>query len=303
MPPQDSRSEYARRMHRVLEHVDRHLDQPLDLETLAGVANFSAFHFHRVFSAWMGETLADYVRRRRLELGALRLATDPRASVLQVAIAVGFNSPEAFTRAFRGRFGMSPSEWRKQDRKNRQADRKPGQDSRAPTAQRDTSLNRTGEARMNVKLIDRQPAHVAYLRYVGPYGEPVSRFWQETVYPWMLTNNLVGRPRYGVSHDDPSITDARKCRYDACVEVEEGWTGSGSYNETMIPGGRYAVARFEGTATEINETWKSLLRDWLPESGMQLDSRPFFEYYPTDATFNPKTGAFEAELCIPVVSL
>lgn len=73
MPAHDSRSEYASHMHRVLETIDRQLDQPLKLETLAGVAHFSPFHFHRLFSAWMGETLGDYLRRRRVEPDRRRL--------------------------------------------------------------------------------------------------------------------------------------------------------------------------------------------------------------------------------------
>ena len=77
-------------MHRVLEHVDRHLDEQLELEVLASVANFSSFHFHRLFTAWMGETLGDYVRRRRLEMAAQRLIAQPRLPVLQVALSVGF---------------------------------------------------------------------------------------------------------------------------------------------------------------------------------------------------------------------
>jgi len=107
MAVMDSRFEYVARMHRVVEHIDRHLDEPLDLETLAGVANFSSFHFHRLFSAWMGETLGEYLRRRRLEIGAQRLATQPRIPVLRVALSVGFGSSEAFARAFKARFGKS----------------------------------------------------------------------------------------------------------------------------------------------------------------------------------------------------
>lgn len=57
-------------MHRVIEFIDYHLDEPLELDALAAVANFSAFHFHRLFTAWMGETLGEYVRRRRLEVAA-----------------------------------------------------------------------------------------------------------------------------------------------------------------------------------------------------------------------------------------
>ena len=111
--PPDSRVEYERRIHRVMDHIERHLDQPLDLETLAAVANFSAFHFHRLFRAWTGETLGDHLRRLRVEKGALRLLTQPRLMrVAEVALAVGFGSGEAFARAFKSRFGATPSAWR-----------------------------------------------------------------------------------------------------------------------------------------------------------------------------------------------
>jgi len=65
-------------MHRVIAHIDEHLDQPLDLHKLADVAHFSPFHFHRIFAAWMRETLGDYLRRRRVEVAAMRLASQPR---------------------------------------------------------------------------------------------------------------------------------------------------------------------------------------------------------------------------------
>ena len=91
---------------------------------------------------------------------------------------------------------------------------------------------------MNVKLVDRQPAAVAYLRHVGPYGLGISQFWDETVYPWLQTNNLMGRPLYGISHDDPGITAPEKCRYDAAVEVEPEFVGAGHHLKTTIPGGK-----------------------------------------------------------------
>ena len=69
-----SQSEYDRRLHAVIEHIDRHLDEKLDLASLASVANFSPYHFHRLFHALVGEPLGDYVRRRRLELGEGRQA-------------------------------------------------------------------------------------------------------------------------------------------------------------------------------------------------------------------------------------
>ena len=129
---------------------------------------------------------------------------------------------------------------------------------------------------MNVKLLDRQPTTVAYLRHLGPYGAPLSRFWQDTVYPWMVSNDLLNRPRYGISHDDPGITAPEKCRHDACVEVPANFVAAGKSFLTTIPGGKYAAASFYGTASAIGAAWSSLLRDWLPESGLQLDARPCF---------------------------
>lgn len=282
-------------MHRVLEHIDRHLDEQLDLETLAAVANFSSFHFHRLFTAWMGETLGEYMRRRRLEIAAQRLVAQPRLPVLQVALSVGFGSTEAFARAFKGRFGTTPTGWRAGQVSNR--------DQSKSKADQDTEPPARNHGRMKVTIVDRQPTPVAYLRHVGPYGKSVSEFWMHRVDPWMETNGLYGRPRYGISHDDPGITAAEKLRYDAAVEVPEGFAGTGDYQKTVIPGGKYAVGRFRGSDLAVGEAWSWMLREWLPASGMQLDSRPFFEHYPVDADYDGKTGDFDCEICLPVTPL
>src|SRR5690349_20016632 len=168
-------------MHVVVEYIDRHLEEKLDLETLAGVAHFSPFHFHRLFGALMGEALGDYLRRRRLELAAVRLRSQLRVPVLDVALAVGFGSAEAFTRAFRSRFECSPTEWRKS--KHDQMARKAGQAPRL--TRRKTGGSRKQEPVMNVRLIERKPQAVAYLRHTGAYGPAIGRFWMETVAPWM----------------------------------------------------------------------------------------------------------------------
>jgi AraC family transcriptional regulator len=297
-------------MHRVVEYIDRQLDQPLVLDDLAEVAHFSPFHFHRLFAAWMGETLGDYLRRRRVEVGAMRLASQPRAAVLDVALSVGFGSAEAFARAFKARFGESPTAWRAQQAAQRSANGNPGQGIRkigqaaaGRVAQHRVSSTPDVETLMNVKLVTRQPVTVACLRHLGPYGEPIPQFWRDTYYPWAVTNGLLGQARYGISHDDPSITSPEQCRYDACAEVAPDFVGSGGAFKTSIPGGRYAVLEFKGSGEQVGAAWAALLRDWLPSSGLQLDARPCFEYYPTDAECDPQTGAFACQICIPVVPL
>lgn len=282
-------------MHRVLEHIDRHIDQTLELDALARVANFSPYHFHRLFAAWMGERLGEYMRRRRLEIAAQRLVAQPRLPVLEVALAVGFGSTEAFARSFRTRFGATPTAWRQAQVRNRDQ-LKRNLDQALPSPGEDDGL-------MKVKIIDRQPTTVAYLRHVGPYGAEISHFWMTKVGPWMQTNDLFGKPRYGISHDDPGVTDADKLRYDAAVEVPDKFVGAGDHQVTVLPGGTYATARFKGTDEDVGEAWNWLLRDWLSGSGLQLDARPAFEYYPVDASYDAATGEFECDICVPVTPL
>lgn len=285
-------------MHAVVEYIDRHLDQKLDLGALAAVASFSPFHFHRLFRALMGEALGDYVRRRRLELAAIRLRAQG-VSVFDIALGVGFGSPEAFTRAFRARFGCSPTQWRKS--KRGQVARKAGQ--AGGKAKRKNGGSRIKETAMNVTIIERPSVHVAYMRYTGDYGPAIGRFWMETVAPWMATNNLFGRERFGIGLDDPSVTKPSQCRYDACAASPEGEVLTGNPHHKVIPGGKYAAMPFEGTGAEIGAAWDALLRDWLPKSGLQLDSRPFFEHYPVDGRYDAKTGRFTCNICIPVAVL
>ncbi len=308
MPSNPGLHEYALRLHRVLAHIDRHLDAPHDLHELAEVAHFSPFHFHRLFTAIMGETVGDYLRRRRLEVAAMRLAVQPEVSVFQIALGVGFGSAEAFSRAFRARFGAAPSVWRRRGglatfRKIDQTDSKDGQAPPAGLPDLERILNQTSDTPMIVTLIDRPEVAIAYLRYTGPYGPAVARFWQERYYPWAVTNQLLDRPRYGISHDDPFITAPDQCRYDACAEVPADFNVQGAAFKTTLPAGKYALHRFKGTDQEIFGSWTRLLREWLPASGYQLDNRPSFEFYPPDAGYDPATGVFECDICIPVAPL
>ena len=156
---------------------------------------------------------------------------------------------------------------------------------------------------MNVEIIDRKPTPIAYMRHVGAYGPRISAFWQTEVYPWMVTHGLLGQARYGISHDDPKVTAPEQCRYDAGCEIPADFMATGSAHRTLIPGGKYAALNFKGTPAQFETAWESLLRDWLPGSGLQLDNRPMFEFYPRDSTYDAATGVLTCKLCVPVMPL
>jgi AraC family transcriptional regulator len=95
----------------VMKYIRQHILEPLDRETLAAVAGFSIPHFHRVFTAHVGESAISYVRRLRLERAARKLRMGA-VDITEVALAAGYDSHAAFSKAFKQQFGLSPSEFR-----------------------------------------------------------------------------------------------------------------------------------------------------------------------------------------------
>ena len=151
---------------------------------------------------------------------------------------------------------------------------------------------------MKITLVERQPVRVACLRYTGPLGEPVARFWRKEVGPWLADHGLLDCARYGLPLDHPDTTPADSCRYDACVAMPMGLAIPGA-SETMIPGGRFAVTVFKGRAAEIGAAWGSFVGAAL--SSHRFDpARPAHEHYPRGASLDSRTGVFSCELCLPL---
>jgi len=103
--------EYSDCIADVMRYIREHITEPLDRETLAAVAGFSIPHFHRVFTAHVGESAISYVRRLRLERAARKLRRGA-VDITEVALAAGYDSHAAFGKAFKQQFGVSPSEFR-----------------------------------------------------------------------------------------------------------------------------------------------------------------------------------------------
>jgi AraC family transcriptional regulator len=295
MRPDPNRLEYEKRVNRVIDHVRDHLAEELPLEHLARIAMFSPFHFHRVFRTTTGETLAAFVQRQRLERAAVSLIHHPDQSVLAVALDHGFASAAGFARAFRGHFGMSATEWRaggaRRWSKRGKPIRKTGK-AKAPGSGQDRP--------MRVVIQELPACRVAYMRQVGPYGPAgIPALWNR-FRKWIGTHGLAADSlRIGIGHDDVWVTPPGKCRYDACVVLPPDFEGDRLVNVMELPGGRYAMSPYAGTAHRISQAWDGLYRSWLPDSGYEPDDRPCLELY----RGNPQAGnpaRFRADLCVPV---
>ena len=155
---------------------------------------------------------------------------------------------------------------------------------------------------MNVHVRQVPAHHVAYMRYVGPYGpHGIPELWSR-LRTWMESRELPLETtvRLGVAYDDPRITAAEQCRYDACVVIPPDFPPDRWVNVMDIPAGRYAVWEFTGSAREIGDAWDRVFRAWLPTSGYQPDDRPCFEVYRGAPDAEATPGTFRCDLCLPV---
>ncbi|WP_332774671.1 AraC family transcriptional regulator [Polaromonas sp.] len=326
MPPSPllptPRNTYIARINRVVDYISAHLVDTLDLATLADVAHFSPWHFHRVFQALTDETLADCVRRLRLEAAAQRLLATPAQPALHVAMEVGFASAEVFSRAFRAYFGVTPTAWRRgawrdwtahhqhELRKIHQAQRKANQDA-THTLFKDKAIWPAGlvtperTIAMQVELKTLPALRLAYMRNTGPYGPGIGQLWQRFG-AWCGQHGMMNprRKMYGISQDNPEITPADKCRYDACIEVDDAFKPQGEVGVQSFGGGRYACGRFTGKpGSDVHDAWTYMFAQWLPQSGYQADDKPALELYEENFVMDPDTGAFSCLLCVPVRAL
>jgi len=323
------RQEYVARINRVIDHIDAHLGDELGLAELADVACFSRFHFHRIFSAMVGETVTDYVKRIRLQNAASRLINNPRDSITEIAVACGFSSPSVFARSFREQFGVSASAWRSgvgrvsehhapdgrrartagtPDRNAGQADSKHGDATDAPLLHPREHLSDDRRKHMAVQAqsieVKQLPElHVAYVRHVGPYnriGEAFGRLMR-----WAGPRGLLRFPEtksLAVYRDSPETTEEGKLRSDACITVPEGTKVDGEVNLMRIPGGKFVVGRFEIAGDQFGEAWNALMGGWLPGSGYQPDDRMCYEVYLNDPEQHPEKK-FIIDICEPIKPL
>jgi AraC family transcriptional regulator len=163
MMKEATKNSYTERMLKVLVHIQNHLDEDLSLEELAGIACFSPYHFHRVFTGMVGEGLAQYVRRIRLQRAAHLLRSN-QTSVTDLAFGAGYETVESFIRAFRKLYGMTPTCYRQ-----RMAFKVQGLDD-APEDLK-ALLQRKGKIQMEVKIVKQDKKRLAFVRHVGPYAD------------------------------------------------------------------------------------------------------------------------------------
>lgn len=272
--------DYRARVARVVAAIIADPMAEFSLDDLARLANFSPFHFHRVYAGVVGETVAATVRRVRLAF-ATRLLTGSHESITQVALAVGYDSPQAFTRAFREFTGQSPRAFRQQMKQ-------------AFVAAEMTPLLPGDPTLPAVAIVERPARQLRALRHVGSFATIPHTHRQLR----LRAGPRVISEKWGASFGSPQ--HAGRFRYYAAIASPDPWPENSDIETLEIPGGRYAVHRLVGPYTRINAAAQAIYTRWMPASGYEPDDRPTLEHYLDTSSRGIAPAALRTDLFIPI---
>ncbi len=262
---------YRSRMQRVLTYLDQHLDADLDLDAASAVAALSKWHFHRQFTAFFGLSVQRYVQLARMKRASYQLAYRNVSDVTTVAMDAGYQAPDAFSRAFRQRFGQSPSSFRSA----------PDWDAWISAFDPlDTARSKrmhTGFTFADVTIRDVPPTPVAIMEHRGDpstLGATLQRF-----IAWRKAANLPPstHPTFNVWRSERRPASPADYSLDLCVGTEKPIDAKDEdVKSGVIPGGRCAVLRVIGNTDNLEPAALYLYREWLPASGEEARDFPLY---------------------------
>lgn len=298
------KEEHIQRINKAFHYIEQNLDSALSLTAVAEVAHYSAFHFHRLFRLMTGESLNQYINRKRLEKCASILFRHQEQSVAEIYLKYGFTSNSSFTRSFKKHYGMSPTDFRRLS---------PDGYSKIGITESKNGQNQAYFQKylysidelikwiiMNAKPEIKEVPDMT-LAYVTQIGDPGLDEAFNKLIKWARPKGLMDDPEVKllkVYHDSFKVTDAQKVRMSAAISVENPIKPDGEISPMKLSPGRCIVANFEITPDQFEKAWTSLFV-WMNEHGYaKADIEPF-EVYHNNFNEHPEKKC-KVDMYIPV---
>ncbi len=286
---------YLSRIGKVHNYVNENLNKKISIAELANVANFSSFHFHRIFQALMNESVNNYINRIKLEKATQKLSYTDKP-ILDIALDCGFSSTATFSRAFRNYFECSPSHYRKKGLPK---------DSRIckniPTV---SEYICTMNDEQTVIIKELEFKKIAYITVYNSFEEGKVLKFLKLIIDWAKQVNVYKQGDIlGMSLDDVMVTPKDKYRYLIGITIPEDFVFTHSQIKSMsIPKSKYAISKVNGTIENVINSWNYLYNTWLINSDYEPNHLYAFEKYLDKEKANDWSN-FDLEIALPIKSL
>lgn len=294
-PAQKYSAVYEQRVYAAMDYIEANIAGDLKLEAVASSADFSPFHFHRVFTAFTGQTIAQFASRIRIERAAALLLRHPSRTISQIGADCGFATPSAFSRSFKAHYSTTPKGWRDRGGVWSEGEGMASPDEQLKGKRQRVAVVETDPGRVwnlihpnlraaSIAIEHLDEVDVVYVRSTGPYAgseELFARlFGQVRAWAHAVRLDPDATSHFALYHDAPDITDEELLRVSACMQIPRSVSPEAPMGRLSLAGGTYAVARFELGVADYGEAWQGVLGDWLPASGFEPGDGVFFERFP-----------------------
>ena len=277
-------NDYIQRINKVVAYINDHLDESLDLKTLAEVAALSEFHFHRVFKALKGESIGAHISRLRIEAAA-RLLRYSALSIEDIAFNIGYEAPAALSKAFKNQYGITPTQYRTN---------KDIYIMKKEIINPDLALKAP-------KIIELEPKNLIYVALTGKYGtldygKAYEQLWAVVKSQKLFTKGIES---ICVSYDDPKITEASLQRSEVSLAIHKPAHPEGEVSCKTLEGGKYAVFFYQGSYSYLSAVYDAAMR-WVIDSEYEVREEPTFEKYLNDSRRTAQEK-LKTEVYIPII--
>lgn len=273
---------YRERLDRVTAFLHANLETDIGIDELSDVACLSSYHWHRIYTAMSGETVATTLRRLRLQRAADRLANSDMA-IASIARLAQYGSQDAFARAFREAYGKAPNAYRETG-------------SHAAFKVADANADAAAFA---VSIEHHDAVRCICVPHAGPYLQidaAIGRLFSTLAQTGLLGPNT---QMQAVFYDDPDLVASDDLRSAACspcsneVEIPDGT------QELVRPAGSYAKLEYKGPYADMKDAYRWLYGVWLPNSEFEISEQPGFETY-LNSPVDTKPEDLRSDIFLPV---
>ena len=268
---------------KLIYYIENHLDDELQLDHLAKIAGYSPFHFCRIFKIYIGESVIAYATRLKLERAARKI-TFENMSMIEIALDAGYKTPTGFIKAFKSRFGTTPTKY-----------------------QQDQYIHYNKYSKLDMKtpqIVTREAVDVVFVRELGGYEQSSTEAWKklslqlESLSDTQL--DLSEGEALGLCYDDPKVTDPLNLRYEAAHTWNKhdiAKLQAHGLETKSMSGGRYAKVKYIGIS-QGEATWYGLYM-WIEKSNYTFRDAPSFEKY-LNGTCETNFENLEVEVYVPI---
>lgn len=262
---ENTNNEYNKAINKSVDYINGHLNESIDLKTIAEIANISEFHFHRIFKAYIGESIGAYITRLRLENAAQKLQIT-NFTLTEIAESTGYQSQYALSKTFKKHFGLTPSAFKNIQNYFSSQFLKP----------------ECEPIELQPNIICIESKKLVYIRIIAKYGSELDyRAAWKKLWHFAKQQDIVSeRSEFiGLSFDDPNITKHEQCRFYACISTDKPIKPDGEFGIQTIEKGKFAIFTHKGAYSGLNKLYQSIYFDWFNNTSEILRNNMSFEKY------------------------